>query len=50
MERRNPRAPLLSIEMYFGSGNLVGGIVLRGIFQVLPLPFMKHGIRLITNS
>ena len=41
MERRNPRAPPLSIEMHFGSGNLVGEIVLMVIFQVLPLP-LKH--------
>ena len=38
---RNPRAPHLSIEMPFGSGNLGGRIVLLVIFQVLPLPFMK---------
>ena len=34
MERRNPRAPPLSIEMHFGSGNLVGEIILMVIFQV----------------
>ena len=39
MERRNPRAPPLSIKMHFGSGNLVGEIVLR-----------VNNIRLITSS